>query len=105
MTQVLDGRPGVAVSQMEQSGQSRNNIYALERDLFHGQFCYDNDYQFTFEVLNDPNIFIFMSKTRLPQDTEAYDVNNGPSVMREMPSRVPEVAFFKDEVRVVRVGS
>merc|ERR1712156_833654 len=69
-------------SQMEQSGQSRNNIYALERDLFHGQFCYDNDYQFTFE------------------DTEAYDVNNGPSVMREMPSRVPQVAFSKDESKL-----
>ena len=37
-------------SQMERSAQSRNNIYALERDLYHGQFCYDNDYQFTFEV-------------------------------------------------------
>ena len=37
-------------SQMEHSGQSRNNISALERDLFHGEFCYDNDYQFTFEV-------------------------------------------------------
>ena len=35
---------------MERSAQSRNNIYALERDLYHGQFCYDNDYQFNFEV-------------------------------------------------------
>ena len=38
-------------SVMEPSAQSRNNIYALERDLYHGQFCYDNDYQFNFEVL------------------------------------------------------
>ena len=30
--------------------QSRNNIYALERDLYHGQFCYENDPNFTFEV-------------------------------------------------------
>ena len=51
--QVLDVRPDKRAetdSLMEQSTQSRNNIYALERDLYHGQFCYDNDYQFTFEV-------------------------------------------------------
>ena len=51
--QVLDVRPdkrAETVSLMEQSTQSRNNIYALERELYHGQFCYDNDYQFNFEV-------------------------------------------------------
>merc|ERR550539_481556 len=53
---------------MESSTQSRNNIYALERDLYHGQFCYDNDYQFNFE------------------EAEAYDSNNGPALMREMVS-------------------
>ena len=48
-TQVWDVRPDQG-SVMESSTQSRNNIYALERDLYHGQFCYDNDYQFNFEV-------------------------------------------------------
>ena len=48
-------------SLMEPSTQSRNNIYALERDLYHGQFCYDNDYQFNFEVfyrIEIPGVFI-----------------------------------------------
>ena len=53
-SQVLDVRPDLTCqtlrSVMEPSTQSRNNIYALERDLYHGQFCYDNDYQFNFEV-------------------------------------------------------
>ena len=40
----------LTLSPMERPTQSRNNIYSLERDLYHGQFCYDNDYQFNFEV-------------------------------------------------------
>ena len=49
-SQVLDLTWQTLRSVMESSTQSRNNIYALERDLYHGQFCYDNDYQFNFEV-------------------------------------------------------
>merc|ERR1712032_702248 len=48
--------------------QSRRNIAALERDLYHGQYCYDNDYQFRFE------------------DSDQY--LGGPSVMSEMEPRV-----------------
>ena len=36
------------------------------------------------------------------KETEAYDSNNGPSVMREMSSRVPDVTFTVSEVRLVR---
>ena len=46
-----EARPELGVSEMERPAQSRNNIYALERDLYHGQFCYDNEYQFNFEVV------------------------------------------------------
>ena len=53
--QVLAVRPDLSwesvCSEMEPTAQSRNNIYALERDLYHGQFCYDNEYQFNFEVV------------------------------------------------------
>jgi len=54
--------------------QSRNHIYALERDLYNGQFCSTNDFQF--------------------EDSEAYlgRLSSGPAVMREM-TNVPDVAF------------
>merc|ERR1719232_1193372 len=59
--------------------QSRNNIYALERDLYHGQFCYENDPNFTFE------------------DSDTFSHNNGPSVMREMTQcNIPDVTFSRN---------
>ena len=70
--------------------QSRNHIYALERDLYNGQFCSTNDFQFEVckkNVIHDGELFYF-------QDSEAYlgRLSSGPAVMREM-TNVPDVAF------------
>merc|ERR1712227_165658 len=67
----------VALNVMQE--QSRNNIYSLERDLYHGQFCYENDPNFTFE------------------DSDTFSHNNGPSVMREMTHcNIPDVTFSRN---------
>lgn len=42
--------------------QSRNHIYALERDLYNGQFCSTNDFQFEVckkNVIHDGELFYF----------------------------------------------
>ena len=42
-----------------------------------------------------------MTHKWLIKEAEAYDSNNGPSVMREISSRVPDVTFSLSEVRLV----
>merc|ERR1712110_150970 len=58
--------------------QSRRNIAALERDLYHGQYCYDNDFQFRFE------------------DSDQYLGDPGPSIMTEMEPRVTFTSSLRE---------
>ena len=61
---------------------------SLERDLYHGQFCYDNDFQFRFEVIvimSDPSLHPLYL-----QDSDQYLGRPGPAVLEELELGVGE---------------